>query len=222
MVLALAAVCSAGFVSPTVPSRVVAAASRGPATFSMQVTGLGSETDRRPVEMIHADADKAFKFLDKENVGSIDNEMLRNYLSERDYDAELVDKIFAGIDAATDGVIDADELRSAFVKFPTLCKAIEVKPRSVWEAMDDGAAEEEIFAVADQVFTMVDTDKSGDIQVSELKALLLADDWEDALVEKVFTGIDFDDSGEIDRDELRTAFVKHLSLRSALGKQIKA
>merc|ERR1719405_79413 len=86
--------------------------------------------------MIHADADKAFKFLDKENVGSIDNEMLRNYLSERDYDAELVDKIFAGIDAATDGVIDADELRSAFVKFPTLCKAIEVKPRSVWAAMD--------------------------------------------------------------------------------------
>merc|ERR1712093_799367 len=201
MVLALAAVSYAGFVSPMVPSRVVAAASRGPATFSMQVTGLGSETDRRPVEMIHADADKAFKFLDTENVGSIDNEKLRNYLKERDYDAEL---------------------RSAFVKFPTLCKAIEVKPRSVWVAMDDGAAEEEIFAVADQVFTMVDTDKSGDIQVSELKALLLADDWEDALVEKVFTGIDFDDSGEIDRDELRTAFVKHPSLRSALGKQIKA
>jgi len=143
-------------------------------------------------------------------------------LNERDYDAELVDKIFAGIDAAKDGVIDADELRSAFVKFPTLCKAIEVKPRSVWAAMDDGAAEEEIFAVADEVFTMVDTDKSGDIQVFELKALLLADDWEDALVEKVFTGIDFDASGEIDRGELRTAFVKHPSLRSALGKQIKA
>mgnify|MGYP001436336709 CR=1 FL=1 len=80
-------------------ARVVAAASRGPATFSMQVTGLGSETDRRPVEMIHADADKAFKFLDTESVGSIDNEKLRNYLKERDYDAELVDKIFAGIGA---------------------------------------------------------------------------------------------------------------------------
>lgn len=172
--------------------------------------------------MIHADADKAFKFLDTENVGRIDNEKLRSYLNERDYDAELVDKIFAGIDAAKDDVIDADELRLAFVKFPTLCKAIEVKPRSVWAAMDDGAAEEEIFAVADEVFTMVDTDKSGDIQVSELKALLLADDWEDALVEKVFTGIDFDASGEIDRGELRTAFVKHPSLRSALGKQIKA
>ena len=119
-------------------------------------------------------------------------------------------------------LLDTQELRLAFVKFPTLCKAIEVKPRSVWAAMDDGAAEEEIFAVADEVFTMVDTDKSGDIQVSELKALLLADDWEDALVEKVFTGIDFDASGEIDRGELRTAFVKHPSLRSALGKQIKA
>lgn len=101
-------------------------------------------------------------------------------------------------------------------------QAIDVKPRSVWAAMDDGADEEEIFAVADQVFALVDTDKSGDIQVSELKAILLADDWDDALVEKVFTGIDFDDSGEIDRDELRTAFVKHPSLRSALGKQTKA
>ena len=110
MVLALAAASYAGFVSPMMPSRVVAAASRGPATFSMQVKGLGSDTDRRPVEMIHADADKAFKFLDTENVGNIDNEKLRSYLNERDYDAELVDKIFAGIDAAKDGVIDADVL----------------------------------------------------------------------------------------------------------------
>ena len=110
MVLALAAASYAGFVSPMMPSRVVAAASRGPATFSMQVKGLGSDTDRRPVEMIHADADKAFKFLDTENVGRIDNEKLRSYLNDRDYDAELVDKIFAGIDAAKDGVIDADVL----------------------------------------------------------------------------------------------------------------
>ena len=39
---------------------------------------------------------------------------------------------------------------------------------------------------------------------------------------KMLTDVETPDSGEIDRDELRTAFVKHPSLRSALGKQIKA
>ena len=42
------------------------------------------------------------------------------------------------------------------------------------------------------------------------------------LFAKNFWRYDTDESGEIDRDELRTAFVKHPSLRSALGKQITA
>jgi len=196
--------------------------SRGPATFSMQVKGLGSNSDQRPIEMIHADADAAFKMLDVDNDGSIDNEELRKHLYGRDYSEELVDKVFAGIDVDKGGDIDADELRAAFVKFPTLVKAFEVVQRSVWAAMDDGTSEAEIFAIADKVFALVDTDNSGDIEVGELKALLLADDWEEALVAKVFAKIDFDDSGEIDKDELRAAFVKHPSLRSAMGKQTKA
>ena len=75
MVLALAMSC-AGFVSPMAPSRAVAAMSRGPATFSMQVKGLGGNSDQRPIEMIHADADAAFKMLDEDNGGSIDNDLL--------------------------------------------------------------------------------------------------------------------------------------------------
>merc|ERR1712194_488227 len=151
--------------------------------FSMQVKGLGSNADQRPIEMIHADADAAFKMLDVDNEGSIDNEKLRKYLYTRDYSPELVDKVFAGIDVDKGGDIDADELRTAFVKFPTLCKAFEVKSRSVWAAMDDGTSEADIFAIADKVFALVDTDASG----------------------------------EIDKDELRAAFVKHPSLRSAMG-----
>jgi hypothetical protein len=107
MVLALAMSC-AGFVSPMAPSRAVAAMSRGPATFSMQVKGLGGNSDQRPIEMIHADADAAFKMLDEDNGGSIDNEKLRKYLYTRDYSPELVDKVFAGIDVDKGGDIDAD------------------------------------------------------------------------------------------------------------------
>lgn len=84
------------------------AVSRGPATFSMQVKGLGSNADQRPIEMIHADADAAFKMLDVDNEGSIDNEKLRKYLYTRDYSPELVDKVFAGIDVDKGGDIDAD------------------------------------------------------------------------------------------------------------------
>merc|ERR1712194_806055 len=122
-------------------------------------------------EMIHADADAAFKMLDVDNEGSIDNEKLRKYLYTRDYSPELVDKVFAGIDVDKGGDIDADALRTAF----------EVKSRSVWAAMDDGTSEADIFAIADKVFALVDTDNSGDIEVAELKALLLADDWEETL-----------------------------------------
>merc|ERR1712129_336286 len=115
----------AGFVNTYSAPRATmpaVAVSRGPATFSMQVKGLGSNADQRPIEMIHADADAAFKMLDVDNEGSIDNEKLRKYLYTRDYSPELVDKVFAGIDVDKGGDIDADELRTAFVKFPTLCR----------------------------------------------------------------------------------------------------
>ena len=110
MVLALAVGC-AGFVNTYSAARATmpaVAVSRGPATFSMQVKGLGSNADQRPIEMIHADADAAFKMLDVDNEGSIDNEKLRKYLYTRDYSPELVDKVFAGIDVDKGGDIDAD------------------------------------------------------------------------------------------------------------------
>ena len=110
MVLALAVGC-AGFVNTYSAPRATmpaVAVSRGPATFSMQVKGLGSNADQRPIEMIHADADAAFKMLDVDNEGSIDNEKLRKYLYTRDYSPELVDKVFAGIDVDKGGDIDAD------------------------------------------------------------------------------------------------------------------
>ena len=110
MVLALAVGC-AGFVNTYSKPRATmpaVAVSRGPATFSMQVKGLGSNSDQRPIEMIHADADAAFKMLDVDNDGSIDNEELRKHLYGRDYSEELVDKVFAGIDVDKGGDIDAD------------------------------------------------------------------------------------------------------------------
>ena len=110
MVLGLAVVC-AGFVNTYSAARATmpaVAVSRGPATFSMQVKGLGSNSDQRPIEMIHADADAAFKMLDVDNDGSIDNEELRKHLYGRDYSEELVDKVFAGIDVDKGGDIDAD------------------------------------------------------------------------------------------------------------------
>jgi len=184
----------------------------------MTVKGLGGDADTRPVEMIHADADAAFKMLDTDLDGSIDDADLKKFLYRRGYSDELVDKVFAGIDVDSDGTLSADELRGAFVKFPTLVKAFAVEPRSVWPAMDDGMSESDIFALADKVFALVDTDGNGDISVDELKSTLLSNGWEEQLVTKVFNGVDFDNSGEINNLELRGAFVKYPSLRSAMGK----
>ena len=179
MALALAVSC-AGFVSPARLSRPAVAVSRGPAGFSMKVKGLGGDSDTRPVEMIHADADAAFKMLDSDSDGSIDDAELKEHLFGRGYTEELVAKVFAGIDVDSDGTLSSEvrpapslivrvppwvrpfgappacmrtsahltrqELRVAFVKFPTLCKAFEVEKRSVWPAMDDGKSEAATFA----------------------------------------------------------------------------
>jgi Ca2+-binding EF-hand superfamily protein len=218
MALALAFSCS-GFVSPIRLYRPSVVVLRGPAGPSMMVKGLGADSDTRPIEMIHADADAAFKMLDADLDGSIDDEDVKKHLYGRGYTEELVNKVFAGIDVDSDGTLSTDELRAAFVKFPTLVKAFEVETRSVWPAMDDGMSEADIFALADKIFALVDTDGNGDISVDELKGCLLSDGWEDELVTKVFNGIDFDTSGEIDKDELREAFVKYPSLRAAMGKR---
>ena len=74
----------------------------------MAVKGLGGDSDTRPVEMIHADADAAFKMLDTDGDGTIDNEELRKHLYGRGYTEELVTKVFSGIDVDSGGDIDAD------------------------------------------------------------------------------------------------------------------
>tara|TARA_B110001452_G_scaffold207985_1_gene178215 strand:- start:335 stop:1051 length:717 start_codon:yes stop_codon:yes gene_type:complete len=175
--------------------------------------------DGLPVEMIHAVADAVFAELDTDKNGGVSEEELREYLTgKQEFEPELVTKVFTGIDFDKSGEISEVELRDAFVKYPTLRKAIKVpEPRSGWPAMDDDTPIETLHAKADALFAMIDTDGDGSISSEELGKHMAANGYDEVLIGKVFTGIDFDASGEIAKEELRDAFVKKPTLRTAPG-----
>merc|ERR1719231_2079771 len=75
--------------------------------------------------------------------------------------------------------------------------------RSVSPTMDDGSPIEVIHAAADKVFGLLDADSSGGVDQDELRAFLLALDFDEALISKMATTIDLDKDGVISADELR-------------------
>ena len=215
---------AAAIVSPglLVPSRPLARASlqlpRAPAPLLQERSVWPAMDDGLPVEMIHAAADAVFAELDSDKNGGVSESELREYLLGQDFEPELVTKVFTGIDFDKSGEISDVELRDAFVKYPTLRKAIKLpEPRSAVGQMDDGTPTEELYAKADTLFALIDTDDDGQISNAELRKHMAANDYDDTLIDKVFAGIDFDDSGAIAKKELRDAFVKYPTLRTAPG-----
>ena len=145
--------------------------------------------DGLPVEMIHAVADAVFAELDTDKNGGVSEPELRDFLLGQDFEPDLVTKVFTSIDFDKSGEISDSELRDAFVKYPTLRKAIKLpEPRSGWPAMDDDTPIEELHAKADALFAMIDTDDDGEISKEELGKHMAANGYDDTLIGKVFTG----------------------------------
>ena len=79
--------------------------------------------------------------VDANDDGELSDAELRDYLKRGfAYEDELVTKMFAGIDFDSSGKISSEELRTAFVKYPTLRTAPGLGGlfKSAWPAMDDG------------------------------------------------------------------------------------
>lgn len=95
--------------------------------------------------------------VDLNKDGEVSQAELREWLLGYGYKEELVAKIFAGIDFDASGGISNEELRKAFVEYPTLRTAPglgrleNVSVRSTWPALDDGKTIPEIYAMADAV-----------------------------------------------------------------------
>jgi len=69
---------------------------------------------------IYAMADAVFANLDANSDGIISKAEFSDWLTKYNYMEDLVTKMFSEIDVDASGGIDPDELRAAFVKFPTL------------------------------------------------------------------------------------------------------
>ena len=104
--VALTASCC-GLLSPSRFSGTArpAAAVQRSAALHMEV-----DSDTRPQEMIFADADKAFKMLDKDQGGTVDSAELKDFLVKKEYDDTFITKIFSSIDVDASNQIEQDEL----------------------------------------------------------------------------------------------------------------
>jgi len=76
---------------------------------------------------------------------------------------------------------------------------------------------EQIHKDADAVFTVIDVDGNGSIDLSELTDHLVGCGYKADAVQKIFEKLDTDGSGELSKEELRAGMVQYTPLRKAPG-----
>lgn len=93
-----------------------------------EAPGLGSYNDKF-VKEIHHDADALFTTIDEDGNGTISPIELRNHMEDKtDYSPRAMGNIFKLLDVNSDGEIEREELRDAFVKYSALRQAIGEGP----------------------------------------------------------------------------------------------
>jgi len=196
-------------------------------------------------------ADSIFDAIDTDKDGSVSNEELRLHLEEIGYSANSIRSLFATIDKNADGAIDREEMRFAFDNYDLLAlyQAFGVGVDDVAndkrynDAVDKirsnagiNTIDNSMNVLADLIFDQIDTDKSGEIDVNELKEHFETlttsdkieqggvfyndkDDDDDSTPESILKALDLNSDGVICREEMRLGFSQFnpKSLLKALG-----
>jgi len=210
--------------------------------FSVSAT---SEDDADAAATTDADADAAIDLLDEVDSifdcvdtnkdGKISPAELRAHLvDEMGYSTKYTDYLFESIDTDSNGSISREELGFAFYNFEALSmymtfgiggaeitqqsnfKKLALKSDAAPEARDKLLLDD----LADLIFDMIDTDKSGEITREELEAHFDVvtekldsgkgtQEQANEYVKTMFATLDADKDGNICREEIRTAFEKY-------------
>jgi len=187
------------------------------------------------------EVDNICESVDTNGDGKITPDELRNHLvNEMGYTKEYTDYLFESIDTDSNGSISLEELRFAFYNFEALSmymtfgmggaditkraqfKDMAVKSSNQYnDGNDDGKYDKLLLDdLADLIFDMIDTDKSGEISKAELEAhfdsvteklskVKATNQQAKEYVQTVFATLDTDRDGDISREEIRTAFGKY-------------
>lgn len=154
-----------------------------PAAFS---NIMKKEKERRIVGVsveFDDDINSIFNAVDLDGSGSIDFKELTNYLSSLGYSPKVIKTLFKKMDLDQSGDISRKEFYHAMGEL-------------------DSAKD------ADLIFTLIDTDGSGSIDLDELMDHLLfssSSDYSREEIKKLFTKMDLDQNNEISREEFRIA-----------------
>jgi len=191
------------------------------------------------------EVDSIFDCVDKNGDGEITQEELKAHLvDEMGYTKEYTEYLFESIDTDSNGSISREELRFAFYNFEALSMYMtfgmggadmtqmasfkKLALQSASQFYDPNESEENsskllLDDLADLIFDMIDTDKSGEISKEELRVHFdlvtekLSKNSKDKATKKqaqeyvqtMFETLDTNEDGSICRDEIREAFEKY-------------
>jgi len=181
------------------------------------------------------EVDSIFDCVDTNKDGQISQDELRAHLvDEMGYSKKYTDYLFESIDTDSNGSISREELGFAFYNFEALSMYMtfgiggaEITQQNSFKklAQNSDAAPEArdkllLDDLADLIFDMIDTDKSGEITREELEAHFdsvtkkldsgkVTQQQANEYVQTMFATLDVDKDGNICREEIRTAFEKY-------------
>mmetsp|Transcript_38491 Transcript_38491/g.89488 ORF Transcript_38491/g.89488 Transcript_38491/m.89488 type:complete len:298 (-) Transcript_38491:286-1179(-) len=192
-----------------------------------------------------AEADSIFDTIDINKDGGISNAELQAHLVILGYSKDSIRYLFTALDSNADGVISREEMRFAFANYEStaLYMSLGLGNEVTNDAFNDavGAVRSSAKAgntlskkanneLADLIFDMIDTDKSGEIDSEELKKHFRVkgnSTWQIGnfsanSVESILEALDIDFDGTISREEMREGFNQYdpRALAKALGLRV--
>lgn len=192
-----------------------------------------NETPYEIVSDVIAEADSIFDSIDTNNDGEISNDELQLHLQSIGYSTDSIRYLFTAMDKNADGVISREEMRYAFSNYEATALSMAfgrgdnvssdsyndaVKAIRSSAKIDNNLSPELLIKLADLIFDMIDTDKSGEIDTQEIKnffgeagssSLLEGGDTSEIAADNIFRALDLDSNSSISRQEMRDGFMQY-------------
>jgi len=179
---------------------------------------------------VFSEVDAIFKSIDTNQDGVISPEELSNHLvTKMGYTPEYTDYLFTSFDSDDDGEITMEEMRFAFYNFDALSMYMtfgvggsDITSRDAFKNFMARQYESDKLVVddlAELIFEMIDTDRSGEIDRKELLAYFEkitnkfakkgTDSQAEEYVQTMFATLDVNQDSAIQIEEMRAAFQQY-------------